>query len=261
MNKSLIIVRAGKKSLHGAWYDRGKPRKWDLYVCPFEPVPFESDPQSRVTVGRVIPGPKWTGLHTLLQEWQDWCDYDFIMLADDDLFALPAVWSKYFEILAEHKPALSQPALTPDSYFSHLITVQNPNFILRATTFVEIMLPCFRMDVFTQLASTFGRTQTGWGWGLDFLWPHMLKNRGIMIIDATPVTHTRPVRSVTDQDLKNRVVAETNAILEASKAPVLLTTLEGLTRDGRVLNHKDPEFRRLYTAGYADLMRRLKAKR
>ena len=38
MTKSLVIARVGASSIHPCWIDRGKPRDWDLYLCPYQPI-------------------------------------------------------------------------------------------------------------------------------------------------------------------------------------------------------------------------------
>lgn len=252
MGKSLIIVRAGRKSLHHGWIDYGRTRNWDLYVCPFEAIPFQSDPSAQIIVGEVIPGPKWSGLSQLFRTYENWRDYEFIMLADDDLFALPSVWERYFEMITEQRPLISQPALSSESYFSHLITCQNSHFCFRETNFIEIMMPCFRTDIFEAIIPTFDLSRTGWGWGLDFLWSHMLSNKGMIIVDDTPVIHTRPPGSMTDLVLKQKLHAEMMDILAIITTPNMPKTLSGLNKDGRILNEQDADFLRLYMGGYWD---------
>ena len=256
MTKSLIIVRAGQKSLHSGWIDKGVARNWDLYVCPYQEVPFKSDESSQLIVGPIVPGPKWSGLYSLLKDWNGWREYDYIMLADDDLSAEPSVWSRFFEIISEEKAALSQPALTQESFFSHFITLQNKNFICRSTTFVEIMMPCFRLDTLEAILPTLGLTETGWGWGLDFVWPHILKNQGIMIVDETPVTHTRPVGSTTDAVLKRKIKTEMNELLKIYGAPMIYKTLSGKKIGGHDLRANTVEFLSPYFFGYWTYIKR-----
>ena len=74
MSRSLVIARVGRESLHRCWIDMGKPREWDLYLCPYEEIGPQDDLDCQS--GDVIPGPKWTGLTKLLNAWPGWRDYD-----------------------------------------------------------------------------------------------------------------------------------------------------------------------------------------
>lgn len=254
MAKSLVIVRAGRKSLHNAWIDWGKDSSWDLFVCPFEEIAAQTNTTAGVMIGDVIPGAKWSGLSKLLGSWSNWKSYDYILLADDDLFALPSTWSKYFEIVQQEAPLLSQPALTRDSYFWHLLTAQNSSFSMRQTNFVEVMLPCFRRDALEMLLPTFDFTGSGWGWGLDYVWGHLLNHQGMLIVDDTPVQHTRPVGSMTNQKLKAQIAAEMNAMLQVFGASTNTKTTVGRLRNGQWLGLDDPEFIRNYIKGYWHLI-------
>jgi hypothetical protein len=43
MRKNLILARVGKNSLHRCWIDQGKARDWDLYLCPFQEIPPQTE--------------------------------------------------------------------------------------------------------------------------------------------------------------------------------------------------------------------------
>ena len=80
----MIIVRAGTGSLHRSWVDPQIPRTWDLFVCPYEDIPRPPKEANGWLSSDIIAGPKFTGLRVLLQEWQGWRDYRYVVLADDD---------------------------------------------------------------------------------------------------------------------------------------------------------------------------------
>ncbi len=77
------------------------------------------------------------------------------------------------------------------------------------------MVPCFSRQALERLLPTFDLTSTGWGWGLDSLWPKRLGYESIGMIDGTPVLHTRPVGAFRDAALARRVHAESDRIMEA----------------------------------------------
>lgn len=118
--------------------------------------------------------------------------YDAIAVIDDDI--VPATsWSAIFELFHRTGARVAQPALTPDSPWSHEITVQQPALSYRWTTFVEVQCPILRADVIeAYLAPALAYE---FNWGLESFWSHheLAAGRLLAILDATPVHHTRPV--------------------------------------------------------------------
>jgi hypothetical protein len=94
--------------------------------------------------------------------------------------------------VAEYDLDLAQPALGDGSYIAIDITAQRPHMRLRYTTFVEIMAPCFSRRALQLCAPYLGETTSSWG--INWLFPRLLgyPQRGIAIVDETPVIHTRP---------------------------------------------------------------------
>lgn len=204
--RSLVIARVGHKSLHRTWTDAGRPRPWDLYLSPFQALPPESGPG--LIQGEVIPGPKWTGLREILTTWDGWRQYDYVWLPDDDIFASQDTITQLFETGHKLGFELFAPALHEGSFYEHYSTMRNRSFHARSVGFVEIMVPCFRRETLERLLATFDLTKTGWGWGLDPVWAKLLDYRGVGIIDAVPVVHTRPVGQLRDPRQQHEVVAE-----------------------------------------------------
>jgi hypothetical protein len=211
MSRSLVVARVGRKSLHRCWIDPGKPRAWDLHLCPFEEIGPLGD--GDWAVGDVIPGPKWTGLRQFLNAWQGWRDYDQIWLPDDDIFASQDAISAMFEAGRALDFQLYAPALHEASHYAHHIAMRNKGFFARRVGFVEIMIPCFSRDALDALLPTLDLSTTGWGWGLDSAWPKILDYQGLGIIDGVAVLHTRAVGQFRDADLSRRVLAESDSIL------------------------------------------------
>ncbi|WP_138734991.1 hypothetical protein [Modestobacter excelsi] len=229
MARDLVIARVGRNSLHRAWIDEGKPRGWDLYLCPFQEIP----PQTGVdcTVGEVIPGPKWTGLRTLLNEWDGWRDYDNIWLPDDDILTNQDTISAMFEAAAALQFKLFTPSLQENSHYGHYIIMRNRNFFARRVSFVEIMVPGFSRPVLEQLLHTLDLSTFGWGWGLEPVWAKLLDYEDLGILDAVPVLHTRPVGKLRDADLHRRMSEENDQILAAHDAPLQMVTFAGIGPD------------------------------
>jgi hypothetical protein len=255
MTKDLVIFRAGARSLHSLWRDPTPDPSWDLYLCPYQAIP-DAPPTPGVIVGEVIPGPKLSGVRTLLQNWSGWRDYRYIMIADDDLFMSQDAVSRFFAGCAALGAKLAQPALTEQSFSGHIMLLRNSAFRDRLVTFVEIMLPCFRVDVLQDLLWTLDLTETGWGWGLDALWPKLLGYKDLFIIDVTPVVHTRPVGQMRDADLERRVQAEAADILKRYDCAFIRQTLAGHTTDGRSIRVGSPELLYTLVRGYDGIFQR-----
>lgn len=195
MKANLIVARSGEKSLHEHWQSNGVPN-FDLAVTFYgQKVPSEWNIDSYVKF-ETIPGGKWKGLFQFLTNETLWKGYDRIFLPDDDLLFDAATINDFFSISAELSADLSQPALDEESYFSHQITVVQRDFIYRETNFVEIMCPCFSNRFLTVALQFFNEMESGWG--MDYLWPRLLEEQSMrrpIIVDQSPIRHTRPVSS------------------------------------------------------------------
>ena len=209
----LVVARVGRNSLHPTWLDASHPRDWDLYLCPYQPLP-EGHAESDCTVGDVIVGPKWTGLRQLLNDWDGWREYQYIWLPDDDIFTTQSDIDRMFETARALAFDLCAPALNEASYYAHFTTMRNRRCFARRAGFVEIMVPCFSRRALDTLLPTLDLTTTGWGWGLDSLWPKLLDYRNVGVIDGAAVLHTRPVGNFRDAELERRVRAESDRIME-----------------------------------------------
>lgn len=209
--RNLVIPRVGRNSLHRQWLHGTARRNWDLHLCPFETL--ASAAHAGCSSSEVIPGPKWAGLRELLTTWNGWRDYDYIWLPDDDILTTADNLNRFFAIAAALKWDLCAPALNENSYYAHYSTMRNFNCTARRMGFVEIMVPCFSRAALEQLLPTLALSDTGWGWGLDSVWPKLLGYERMGVIDATAVLHTRPVGAFRDAALGARVMAESDRLL------------------------------------------------
>src|SRR3712207_4259244 len=75
------------------------------------------------------------------------------------------------------------------------------------------MIPGFSRACLERVLPSLDESETGWGWGLDSVWPKLLEYRNVGIIDGVPVTHTRPVGVMRDPDLRRRVHEESDRLL------------------------------------------------
>jgi hypothetical protein len=226
---NLIIARVGAQSLHPSWLDNTQARNWDLYLCPYQELGLSA--ATGCTLGAVIAGAKWSGLRTLLNDWQGWRQYERIWLPDDDLFASQESITRMFELSVALGLDLCAPALHESSYYAHFSTMRNRRCVARRTGFVEIMAPCFSKDALDTLLPTLDLSPTGWGWGLDSLWPKLLEYRNVGVIDSTPVLHTRPVGQFRDAELGRQVRAESDAIMQTYQCSQVHTTFAAIGPD------------------------------
>ena len=107
----------------------------------------------------------------------------------------------------------------------------NASFHARRTGFVEIMVPGFSRPALQQLLPTLDESETGWGWGLDSLWPKLLGYRDLGIIDGVPVLHTRAVGQFRDAELGRRVLEESDWILTTNACGQRMVTFAGFGPD------------------------------
>lgn len=212
MRKNLVLLRVGPNSIHHEWLDDDASRTWDLYLCPYAPVA----PQTGIdcTVGDVVPGPKWSGIREVLHSWSGWRDYDMIWLPDDDIRTTQGVINAMFDVARGVGLDLFAPALDAASYYAHFDMLQNRSVFGRWVGFVEIMVPGFSRTALERLQPTLDLSETGWGLGLDSVWPKVLDYKNIGVIDGLTVTHTRPIGQRRDEELAKRMLAESDAILE-----------------------------------------------
>jgi hypothetical protein len=187
------MARAGNTSLHRKWIS-GEGRRFDLFLSCYGDRPQEYAADAEYL--REMKSTKWPAWHAhILEESELIASYDAIWFPDDDLLIDTAGINKMFDLFMAFELALAQPTLSHDSYCSHPILLHDASHIVRFTNFVEVMGPVFSREALALLHPTFLQSRTGWG--LDYLWPSLLSERGmgskIGIIDAVSMTHTRPV--------------------------------------------------------------------
>lgn len=237
----LVIVRAGEKSLHRGWLEGG-PRNWDLVVSWYGAETYQTIADERVLPAK---GWKWDVLAAQLDaEPELVAGYEYFWFPDDDIEADAGRISRMFELTETQGLAISQPALSADSYFSHLHTMQARSFLLRYVDFVEVMVPCLSRQTLLRALPLMHETPSGFG--LDFLWTRFERDNGrrAAVLDAVPVRHTRPVGKF----LAKRIAAEGSSSKEIGRRLLArfgvkwqhrqLHTYAGLDRNGRYRNRR-----------------------
>ncbi|MBN9222092.1 MAG: hypothetical protein J0I79_29480 [Mesorhizobium sp.] len=190
--RNLVIVRAGNNSLHQGWGAENPQCEFDLIVSYYgsDPSIFRQPHENRVD----YKGGKWDGIHALLRQQPELLDrYRYVWLPDDDIEADRATIEAMFENMHRLGLHVAQPALTLDSYYSHLPFLRCKSFEFRFIDKIEIMAPCLRADVLAKALPLFEHSMSGFG--IDSLWTRLAaQNYGTSaVFDALPVRHTRPV--------------------------------------------------------------------
>lgn len=246
MRPNLVVVRCGAQSRHLEWLGAGG-RSWDLAVCPYEPIP--AGPEDARSPG-VIAKAKYAGLFDYLGAEEFWRAYDYVWLPDDDLTVSSGAIDAMFGLCRASGARLAAPGLAPGSHYSHAFTLANTSFVWRRTSFVEMMMPCWRTDVLGKLLPSFAES-SGQQWGLDYCWARRLDYDGIYILDDVQVTHGRPVGGARGRGEDAEARRAMRKLMAECDAHVLKVTLAGRLHDGTELDRFDPLFMDVYVAGYA----------
>lgn len=238
-NTNLVIVRAGKSSLHPNWLNG--PRNWDLIVSTYDPTAEFSEGDGVLV--DLSPGYKWRGLHATITRLKPLIDgYERIWLPDDDIATDAMTINSLFDLHRRFDLELSQPSLTANSYYTHEITMNHPGFFLRFTNFVEVMVPMFSKRLFDLVLPDFASSDSGWGF--DNTWQLLTEFPRVAIFDCLSVHHTRPLGGANYKDgyaaahleklnhLSRKLA--TNRIIYAP------ANIAGIFGDGKILSVTNP---------------------
>ena len=189
----LLLVRAGRRSVHRALYPLPAQRSWDLALsCYEEPDAIDLAQADLVTTGAVT---KWDAFAQMRfgAPGFGFERYEYMCLADDDVvFRDAGDIDRLFAIAREHGLSVSQPSLTPESHAFWFITRHHPSWLLRFTNFVECMAPVFSAEAIELLREDLCAAVSGCG--LDLIFHKVLgPDRRLAVIDAVAVTHAAPI--------------------------------------------------------------------
>lgn len=204
-HKNLVVVRAGRASLHPQWLVPSAERNWDIIVSVYDStVEFETIDCVQLVYEK---GGKWDGLYPLFADGKLLSRYEYIWLPDDDIATDAKVIDQIFNTMRHYQLAVAQPSLSRNSYYSHFALLNCPEFSLRFSNFIEIMVPCVRSDV---LRCVFGDiSESMSGFGLDYIWCRLEEDNRFKaaIIDDVSVHHTRPVGSALRKNMSGKGIS------------------------------------------------------
>lgn len=190
--RNLVVLPAGESSLHPSWA-RDMPeedRNWDLCVSFFgDPERFVPDPVAEHQVLQTRKR-KFDALYTLFHQDSPLWEYDYVAFPDDDLQLSWRDWNRLFATCRRYGLDLAQPSIT--GFPNQPIVRPDPAYLLRYTSWVEIMTPIFSNRALRLCMPTFEGSLSGYG--LDHVWPKLLgePHDRVAIIDAVSAVHTRP---------------------------------------------------------------------
>jgi Protein of unknown function (DUF707) len=239
-HRNLVIVRAGRGSLHPGWLDGAAPAEFDILVASYE----AGTPEVRHSQSYAVssPGPKVAGYADLFRRHPELLEfYDYIALFDDDIRIAQKDIERLFRIGRQYGLDLFQPALSHDSYFSYAATLAHRNFKLRFTNTVEMMCPVFSVAHLRRALPLF---ELGYETGIDLLWTRLLDDpwRRFAIIDDVVATHTRPVGARKDlQGFRHDEPYEEQMQAALTRFGVTFrgfVTYEGIDREGRAVRSR-----------------------
>jgi len=189
----------------------------------------------RVEVVAAPPGPrgKFENLNLLLAG-RDLSDFDWVMVADDDV-SLPAGFLDGLVFVAERFDlALAQPAHRHASHAAWRVTRRRALSVMHETAFVEIgPVTAFDHRTFEALLPF---PDLRMGWGLDLHWGALARAHGwrLGVIDALPIAHVHA--AVATAYSRAEAVAEARSFLAGrpyvtrSEAQRSLVTHRGFRR-------------------------------
>jgi hypothetical protein len=250
----LVFVRAGADSLHRDWLAQDPDRNWDCVVSWWGGEPPASGEELRVTGGSLK-----------LESFVDFyssrralvAGYRHVLIADDDIRFAPGAISRLFDICAQCRLPLAQPALRWGTWVNQPVTMRNPFTEVREVSFVEIMVPVFDQPTLQALIDTFLMTRSGVG--VDVVWSHRLQARhAIFVVDSVCVDHTKPVDIVNGELYRRMRAAGVDPWLDYDGMRKSLPVAGGFRTlaDGHVYRRGlPPAFGRMLVYGYSQLGR------
>ena len=156
------------------------------------PKPVDDNPAfwSRVDFTFHEKGHKWPVIGNMGYSFDS---YKAVCFLDDDVEINTEQMNRLFYYGRIFGWNLWQAALTLDSIGTHRHLFKQVRSWYRPAKWVEIMAPIFSREALETCASSFSLSESGYG--LDLLWPKLLNNRGLIVVDTITMKHRHPITS------------------------------------------------------------------
>ncbi|WP_305989271.1 hypothetical protein [Roseibium sp. MMSF_3544] len=233
-NKTLILVRTNGQSSAIRWLeDRNIQNQFCVRYS------YYGDELSKQNVDHYYSGGKWSGIFDFFEANKVLNEFEYFWFLDDDIESTPENALLFQRTAIEHGFKLAQPALLPDSFFAHSITLANPQFKFRRTNFVELMMPWMHRSVLTRVLPLFKDRHAALG--LDLFWHQLTDDptNDVAIVDEAPMGHYRPRRKHLRTNLNKQAInmfSEKKETIETFKVKrQLAVVLSAVSKDGTYL--------------------------
>ena len=137
-----------------------------------------------------VKSHKWPAIVSMQELFMG---YKAVCFLDDDVEINTEQMNRLFYYGRIFGWNLWQAALTLDSIGTHRHLFKQVRSWYRPAKWVEIMAPIFSREALETCASSFSLSESGYG--LDLLWPKLLNNRGLIVVDTITMKHRHPITS------------------------------------------------------------------
>jgi hypothetical protein len=124
-------------------------------------------------------------------------EYNYIGIIDDDIIFKISEFNYMIHIAMSHDLDVFQPSISRDSFYSHRNFIHTPQYLITNTTWVEIMAPFYKKELFEACGLYFDLSISSQG--LDcFMMPVLQRVNNLnntAIVHTAIIKHTRPIRT------------------------------------------------------------------
>jgi hypothetical protein len=210
MKNNLIVICAGKNSLHQQWGDLSS-YNFDVAVIVYDNTDYSDEVKQQAKYLFKNSDRKFKNIKKCIT-YDIYSKYEYIGIIDDDIDVLPKTINDVFVMAKKCNFDLCQPTLD-GGYYSHPQTITVPGCDFRISNVVEIMCPFFSKRAFDACVFDFDTSPHGQGYGLEYSWEYNLRSHNgitkfggfVAFIDKYTMKHMNPVVSrleVSEPDTK-----------------------------------------------------------
>ena len=121
--------------------------------------------------------------------------YDYIWVVDDDMFMSTEDINKMFQMMEDYNLDLGQPSFSSEGVHYIRILVNDPNYFLRYTTYVECSAMILSRRGLEKVLHTFDETITGYAW--DTLVSNMINDgKNSAVFDSIQAYHAPSLSTI-----------------------------------------------------------------
>lgn len=189
--RNLLFVQCAQNSEFWNWFNKSKPRNWDLFLNCYAGNFLETSVAEYVCIQ---PGTKFTGMFNSWLSYKSIFDrYDYVFYIDDDLRFNFEDISSFFNLMKHYDLDLAQPSLSHDSQCVWQVFFNAQPSGFRKTNGVEIMMPALSGRARKILLPYFFYSVSGFG--LDLLMAKLSNHYSLNVgvLDDIVVQHGKKI--------------------------------------------------------------------